>query len=414
MRRSRASAIHAVGDRCLSSCRTIIHVGLNGAKSWHMPDTAVSGWSHPDVTAERVYLRTPAFAVTPGHLLRVAVVASPSGMTTMPDGIGGYMSGGPKGEIKISVAFDNGSSTPTITKTITLPNSQLANGAQPTGAGAAWSSLITRETGPIWPDDLTDPQTLADWTEGVTATITVSLVGSPRVIDLTIYEEPNALCYDLSSGDWIAPMHADGGGGQLPALLGKVPRIKQSGSHPGGGAEIVVDAAARLAQEIGPVIMFHSAWDEDSQSVASTETDPKTIAAVSPNYTELISGVTTAAGATRPGWSTSSGANALRIQDSGPRVLRDKTGVVPVRCYIYGAMSTAVGSPTAIVRFQTDANEYIQVAIPAGTSYAWRSSPGFLRCGLGAQDPHAIQVSAIVSAQTFNWRYLMVVYDGTL
>jgi hypothetical protein len=399
--------------------RKIARVGLNGAKSWHMGETAngTSTQLKPTANVERVCLRTPPVAITPGHLLRVAVVANPIVETEAIVDAGPpalYGNVGCQGEIKITVAFDNGTDTPTVTKVITLPNSQLQYGAQPTGSGAAWGSLITRETGPIWPDDLTDPLTLAAWTEGVTATITVAYIGSPRVIDLTIYEEPNALCYDLSSGAWIAPMHANSGGGPLVSLLGKTPRIKQSGSHPGGGTEIVCDAAARVIQEVGPVLFYHSAWDEDAQLVASTETTPKTITATSPNYTELLTGVTTAAGTTRPGWSTSSGANALRIQDSGPMVLRDNEGVVPVRCYIYGAMSTAVGSPTATVRFQTDTAEFVQVAVSAGTTYAWHSAPGKLRCGLGAQDPHAIQVSAIVSAQTFNWRYLMVVYDGTL
>lgn len=415
MRRSRASAVHLAGDRVLSAGRRILaRVGLNGAKSWHVPDTIVSGWSHPDSTTERVCLRTPPIPLTPGHLLKASVVCVPSGMTTQSDGLGGYEEGGVKGEVKITVAWDNGLSTPTTTKTLTLPNSKLANGAQPTGAGAAWNQLYTLTSGPMAPDDMTDPALLSAWTEGVYATITVSYIGSPRVIDLVIHEEPNALCYNLASGDWIAPMLADGSGGPLGQIHGKTPRIKRSASDPSGGSEIVVDSAVRVAQEVGPVLLYHTAWDEDAQPVADTETLYRAITATA-NYTELIHGSTTAAGTTRPGWSVASGANATRVQDSEASVvLRDNTNVVPVRCYVYGAMSTAAGSPTAKVRFQRDANEYIQVDVSAGTTYAWHSAPGFLRCGLGAQDPHAIQVSAVVTANEFRWRYLCVVYNGTL
>lgn len=414
MRRSRASAVHAAGDKVLAHGRRILAtVGMHGARTWHMSDTnnGTGTQAKPEANVERVVIRTPPIALTPGHLVRVSVVCNPSGETEKMVSMA-WGNAGVKGEVKISVAYDNGTSTPTVDKFMTLPNSGLANGAQPTGPGAAWSQIHKLLSAPIYPADLTDPATLAAWSDGVTATITVSYIGSPRIIDLCVYEEPFALCYDASTNDWIAPMHSNGSGGALASLPGNVPKIKLSGSNSSGGAEVICDAARRLSQEIGPVLFFHTAWDEDAQAVASTETDFKSI--TSTGFVELIHGATSV-GTDRPGWSTSSGANATRIQDSERTVvLRDKTNVVPVRFYIYGAMSTATGSPTATVRFQYDAKEWTEIAIPAGTTYAWHSAPGHIRCGLGAQDPHAVQVSAKVSSQAFRWRYIMCVYDGTI
>ena len=133
----------------------------------------------------------------------------------------------------------------------------------------------------------------------------------------------------------------------------------------------------------------------------------------SSDWTELIVGTTTAYSSSGSGWSLSSGANARRVQESeATAVLRDRTNAVPVRCYVYGRMTTA--GPTARVRFESGAESIAEVAIPASTSWAWHDAPGTLRCGLGAQDPTVGQVRGKVSGAgaTFEWRYLLVLFAG--
>lgn len=76
MRRDRASAIHATGDRVLTHGRRILcQAGLHGARQWHVDDGPVGAATHPSPTAERVVLRTPAIALTPGHFPRAMLVA---------------------------------------------------------------------------------------------------------------------------------------------------------------------------------------------------------------------------------------------------------------------------------------------------------------------------------------------------
>lgn len=411
MRRARASAIHATGDRVLSHGRRILATcGLHGASGWHVADTAPGQMSltYPKPNQERGVMLTPAIRLTPGHFVRAVVVAGPSGMTEET----GSVPTGAKGEIHIGATYTNGDGSTTVVKVLAIPGSGELYAAQPSGASAAWSQLHKRRSALMLPADMNLIANLAAWADDVTVSIAVAYVGSPRVVDLVVYEEPLALAYDLAAGDWIAPMHAAPDGGSLGQLGGPVPVIKRSASDPGGGVEILTDAAARLAQETGPVLWSATTWDEGGQDFTAAEAEYLQVTGTT--YTEIMSGEADTYSAATPAWSMSSGANARRVQESEQTaIMRDNDNVVPVRCYIYGAMSTAVGSPTATVRFEAASYSIAEVAVPAGTSYAWHSAPGTLRCGLGAQDPTALQVRAKTSSggASFRWRYAMVVFE---
>ena len=333
------------------------------------------------------------------------------------EGVGTLSAAGASGAVKITVVYNNGSDK-TISHTVNIPGSVLPNGAQPTGPGAAFDNIYRRFFPDFYPGNLNDPTTLASWVDGVTVSITVAYIGSPRVIDLSVWEEPYALAYDTEEDTWIAPMHCTDGGGPLPTLIGTTPVTRRS-DGPHGGTFAILDAAKRVSQETGPVLLYWSAWDEASQSVTATETDYKFV-----NSTTQLSLVNpvhwhvNGHNAAHPGFSISSGANARRVQDSEQHVvLRDVDNVVPVRCYVYCAMSTGTG-PTGSFRFWTAPYSMCEVAVPTGTTWAWRSAPGHLKCGLGAQDLTQLQITGAVSTTTgspeLRWRYIMVVYDGSI
>lgn len=407
MRRSRASAVHATGDRVLAhGRRVLLQVGLHGSDAWHVSDNAVTTMlEHPDPDAERVVARLPGITLTPGHFPRLYVVANPSGMTATA---GPVTAQGAKGIVRLRCDFDNGVDSPTVTKSLAIPGSSEANAAQPTGAGAAWTNLHRRRSQLITPTDLTKIANLAAWSEGYVVSMTLSYVGSPRALDVIVVEEPFGVAYDVSAGDWIVPLHADAQGGNLGQLPGVWPVVARSASDVGAGAEVVVDAARRLSQEIGPCLFYTSAWEENDGDFSSAEVAARSV--IGTAWTELIADDTAAYRAADAGWSLSSGANARRVQDSATAgVLRDNTNAVPVRCYVYGRMAGA--ATTATVRFETGPESVSEVAV-SGTSFAWHSAPGTLRCGLGAQDPTACQVRAKTSGATatFEWRYLLVTY----
>lgn len=410
MRRSRASSVHATGDRVLShGRRVLLQVGLHGADEWHVSDNAVGGvLAHPHPDTERVVARLPGITLTPGCFPRLIVAACPSGMTATA---GPVTAQGAKGIVRLACSFDNGIDSPTTTTSIAIPGSTEANAAQPSGPAGAWSRLHRRRSPLITPANLASPANLAAWSEAVTCSMTLSYVGGPRAVDVTVVEEPFAYARDVSAGGWLIPLHANQQGANLGQLPGPWPVVERSASDAGHGAEVLVDAARRLSQEIGPVLWSATTWDEGAGDFSSTEAPARS--AVGTAWTELLSDSTAAYNADAAGWSLSSGANARRVQESEPAVvLRDKTNAVPVRCYVYGRMATA--GPTARVRFESGAESIAEVAVPAGTSWAWRDAPGTLRCGLGAQDPTVGQVRATTSdaAASFEWRYLLVTFAG--
>ena len=410
MRRSRASSVHATGDRVLShGRRVLLQVGLHGADEWHVSDNAVGGvLAHPHPDTERVVARLPGITLTPGCFPRLIVAACPSGMTATA---GPVTAQGAKGVVRLACSFDNGIDSPTTTTSIAIPGSTEANAAQPSGPAGAWSRLHRRRSPLITPANLASPANLAAWSEAVTCSMTLSYVGGPRAVDVTVVEEPFAYARDVSAGGWLIPLHANQQGANLGQLPGPWPVVERSASDAGAGAEVLVDAARRLSQEIGPVLWSATTWDEGAGDFSSTEAPARS--AVGTAWTELLSDSTAAYNTDTAGWSLSAGANARRVQESEPTVvLRDKTNAVPVRCYVYGRMSTA--GPTARVRFESGAESIAEVAVPAGTSWAWRDAPGTLRCGLGAQDPTVGQVRATTSdaAASFEWRYLLVTFAG--
>ena len=409
MRRSRASSVHATGDRVLShGRRVLLQVGLHGADDWHVSDDPVGGvLAHPHPDTERVIARLPGIALTPGCFPRLIVAACPSGMTATA---GPVTAQGAKGIVRLACAWDNGIDSPTTTTSISIPGSTEANAAQPSGPAGAWSRLHRRRSPLITPANLASLANLAAWSEGATCSMTLSYVGGPRAVDVTVVEEPFAYARDVSAGGWLIPLHANQQGANLGQLPGPWPVVERSASDAGAGAEVLTDSARRLSQEIGPVLWSATTWDEGAGDFSSTETPARSV--TSSAWTELLADSTAAYSADAAGWSMSSGANARRVQESEPTaVLRDRTNVARVRCYVYGRM-TGLGD-TGAVRFESGAESVAEVPV-SGTSWAWHSAPGTLRCGLGAQDPATAQVRAKVggAGATLQWRYLLVTFAG--
>lgn len=419
MSKSRASQAHAAGDRLLAHGRRILcRTGLNGASEWHVPDTAQVAQSHPDSTTERVVARTPAISLTPGHFVRMMIVALPSGMTTQPDGLGGYEEGGAAGKVKITVTYDNGADTEAISSSLFIEGSKLENGKQPDAPGGGWTAIRRARTDLLLPAVMKNAQNLAAWCDGVTATITVAYIGSPRVIDLVVHEEPYGLAYDSATGGWVAPMHAGPSGGDLGNLAGPFPVTQFKASDAGNGTRALCDAAKRLCQETGPVVWYWSAFNEAIQNVTDTEAAPVTKSNTIPTFHSITStsvGGPTTSNPNRQLQSTAACVNASRIQDSGLAVLRGKEYVIPCRFYVYAKMSTVVGSPTATFRFECDGvGTQVQLTIASGTSYAWHSTRGYIKTGLGAQQFTGMLTRVAVSAaSTVSFLYILVVYDPT-
>lgn len=404
MRRDRASSVHATGDRVLAHGRRILaSIGLHGAGGWHVSDTSILG--HPSPTTERVVLRVPALALTPGHFLRVCLVSNPAGRTEVSG-----VDKGAKGKVKITATFDNGTDTVAVERVLGMVPSTEAYAAQPQGDSAAWTQLRRQFSTQIAPCNVHLNAELADWSDGVTVALAVAYIGAPRVVDLIVYEEPYGVVVDLAAGEWPLPMHSAPAGGNLGQLPGAVPVIKRSASDPGAGAEIICAAARRQAQEVGPVLVAWSAWDEGNQSYTATETTAQSVTSTT-DWIELVAETTTSYDAATAGWSLSSAANARRVQEAEEHVvLRDDDVAVPVRCWVYARTDDPGG--TATIRFETALYSLAEATV-TGDTWGWTSCTGVLRSGLGAQDPTTFQVRGKSNGVgvTLEWRYIVIAFD---
>lgn len=414
MSRARASSIHATGDRVLHHGRRILaQGGLHGAAVWRISnDEPGSGGGvqlYPAATDEQIVMHVPPTRLTPGHFVRFHVIANPSGATEKLVGGAVYAASGASGKARVFAVYTNSGGSVHVQTELTIPASTEEWFAQPSADGGAWTQLYRRRSPLLLPADLASIANLADWTgEDVTVELFVIFIGSPRVIDVVAFEEPLALGVDLAAGDWIAPMHSGPGGVNLGQLPGTVPVTKRSASDPGAGAEIVCDSAARVIQEIGPVLVAQSVWSESDQGFEPAAREQSTTSLA---WVELWSGSTTDYLATQPGWSASSGANARRVQESETSVvMRDADNVAPVRCWIYARTNDPAG--TADVRFETARYSIAELQV-SGDTWAWYSVTGTLRCGLGAQNPVALAVRGKSNfiGVGLEWRYLFVAFD---
>src|SRR5690606_20070885 len=119
-----------------------------------------------------------------------------------------------------------------------------------------------------------------------------------------VYEEPLAVAVDIDSDNWITPLHGDEFGGSIAQLPGKVPVTRWGAADGRFGVEALADSARRLCQELGPVLLVQSAWNEAGKTFNASEASYVTVAGTT--YTELFTGSTAAFAETAPGWSLSS------------------------------------------------------------------------------------------------------------
>ena len=238
--------------------------------------------------------------------------------------------------------------------------------------------------------------------DGVPAGIAVYYQGSPRVVDLVVFEEPYKFAADTGDTLWPLPLLTGGDGKSLTSLPSEYPIRQAKTGVTGGGTYVQADAALRQ-RELGPLLWSHTTHVESAAGYTDAEPDPATVTSTS--FAEVLSGASSY-DADRPGVSVSCGANA-RVQKFSHHtlMLRDKDNVVPVRCWIRAKNSA--GGEVGTIRFMS-ADYAIAEVVVTGTSYAWFSATGHLRCGLGPEDTTLLQVLAKVTGGTLSWTALAV------
>lgn len=369
------------GRRKLASC------GLVGGTNFMVPDgTNPHNVSkvYPDTTSARVMARQKCF-LTPGYTVRVTGIFAPSGptQTTAPDGMGFYNEDAGVAGVRVTVVIDNGITN--VSKTITLV---------PKWSNEQYKGLPTNLWGSLHAIAKTftfDELKTAGWTEGVTATITITALGSVRPVEICVSEEPNISQQDDTHRECTIPMIKATGVEAEYAITGlEYPGRAYSGSHQ--AAKSMRDQR----QVCGPMLAYWTCWNESAALVGATE--GIAASSTSTSFVDILTTGITAWSADNPGWSMSSGGTARTLEQGGPLELRGVNGVVPVICRAY--MKSGGGGSTATVRMQTQSYSLRELTTTS-SSFVWVEGLAWMRCGVHQTSPSNLQVFIKSSSISF-------------
>ena len=414
MKRDRVMSAFADADRTLGNgSRVLGRVGLHGEAAQQIVSTTTSSGAvqtYPLKTASRVALRGK-YLLTPGHFVRVSVLALPSGATQKLSG-GSYVLDAVVGWIDVTAQFSGGASD-TVTHTFSLPASDLQYGGEGTDAGWAWAALRRFESPLLAPSGaVKNSADLRNWCEEITCEVTIAYRGGVRCVDCVVQEVPFGYARSINvdaTSTYSSPL-AVVAGGQAPGVYPPIYPVEEtSATDPTFGTNLLADVVDRQQTRLGPVLAPWSGWRE-SQAVTATSAVGITTTATGA-FTNMVDNTLTAWAAASPGWSLASGGQAQQFATSeARRITRDKDACVPVRVWVYGSRT---GSGTALVRVQSEGYSVAEVSFTSSTD-GWSSATGHLRCGLGPEDTSVMQIlGKLAAAGTLTVRHIVVEYLDT-
>jgi hypothetical protein len=404
----RIRSVHAQADSLLGNDRNVVaRVGLQGSSAFQV--TSVNPASvtqvYPLRTVYRTVARVPAFALLPGHFLRLSALCSPSGMTNKI--VSDWVADGAMGEIAAVVTW-TGPASDSTTHTVSIPASNETYAGEDTAAGSSWASLRRVEIPIMFPDSVgTSTADLRLWSEGVTAEIEIKYKGGVRVIDLVVQQVPLGYARDVgtdATSTYTSALTTNGQGQLAPNYASSHPIEERSATDPTYGSALLADIVHRQQTALGPVLAQWTAWDE--ATVAVTATDIPSVTTTSLTYVDMLRTSITAWASTNPGWSLSSGSMAQQFKSSNAkREMRGSNACVPVKVWVYGSRTAG----TATLRFVSENYAVAEVTIISATP-GWRSATGHLRCGAHPEDPSVLQVLGKTTSGTLSLSNILVEY----
>lgn len=386
-------------DRVVSLGRRIVaDTGCRGDIEWRVPDTDPSllgggTETHPNATTWYVIARGMG-EITPGSFLRLVGACVPSGETqhneTAAENAAGSRSpDGAQGHVRVTVVWtDRAGASETTVRETSLPASTREWGKQDSTAEGLWRTLCDFTIPQIRPPEVPEnPTELARFSQHCTAEITIEERGSPRIVDIAVYEEPVSYAYTIDDNVGFETLHVAGSG----TPDGPVDHAYAFSAHPDTaiGTGRVLEVAHVQARRLGPRLLRWTGYDHTNAAVASTEYN-RTTSNDGTTFEDLLSSaITTFSPTSETGFSVGCGGYARRWAQNNPLVLFDRTAVIPVLVRVYGRTATAgVGT----VRVQTSTHSYVDVDIPIAVSNAWVEAFGWLEVSVNPDDLTIAQV----------------------
>jgi hypothetical protein len=372
--------------------RVLGRYSLDGATSWLVPDgddTTSGSRIYPDATTPRVVLRLHKIELSPGSLVRLDVVAAPSGPTQRDEG-GAFVLDSLLGRVRAVVTYRApDGSTADATAQVLLPPSQEQHGGEPQSViGSLFAISALALPGPL----VDDAETWADWTSvGVSVDVRLELLGSPRIVDVALVEHAFAVTVDTADA-WPSAMYVDDSGQPLEQPPSEWPQTQASASDKGFGVEALAEAIAAHGDLLGgPVIWWSSATEHvdtladwlvanEAPPFVVTGTTAEHLSTGLPEQDEL------------PAWTT--GSHAAALVQSGDAALVRRTAVVPVWIAAYMRVTSGGTGYTVVKTSDWDSYE-LSTTSPA---FDWVRVPGWLEVGANPEDDRPLRVFPRASA----------------
>jgi len=389
------------------------------------PATGVVDPIYPDVDTEYVLARSPTVCVTPGSVLRAHLMAIPSGATVKNNGTEispDWVADAAGGAVIISVTLTHPDTT-TITETrdIEIKPSQLDYAAKPDGAGDCWGIVEEHAEWFVPLDFDVDPAVAAKWSASfLTATITISQRGSPRVIDLTIYEHPREVVRDIETATrYPTHLYTQGGAPHQGYPL-TFPVEQATATDPRFGMEHLIEVAKEQGLQLGPMIACGSCWDHQSTigDMFSTsayggddfgqtgDDEAPAIETTTTSFHHLLNSAWTTWSADLPGYSMGCGAYGRHARSSGT-LITPNSGSVDVVLAVYG--NVGIGAD-GTWRWQASEHAYWDILVTEATD-TWHLIEAEVPCGTGPEDDFTlVPMTKAGAASSMFSRYWAIFY----
>lgn len=369
--------------------RVLASVGLAGRAAFQADadiDPEEETQTHPRFDVYRAVLRSKV-RLTPGYAVRFRGTFVRSGIQQKLV-MGDYPYVGAGGAVRCVVEYDNGVDTLTQIRIMTPLASPNVNGGDPTEAGASFGDIHTQDF-EVYPPTINFSAEVAQrWAEDVTATITVSYRGSPRVVDLVVYEAQVMYARDTAddADSYTVPVHTDGAGKPLFQYPSYWP-VKQRtlAGDVSSGSIMALAVSTRQAAVLGPVALYWSAFRE---TLAPGATEAEAMRTTSDSFAEISASGVGEWLATNAGQAGGAVGTARRADLCGPLELRGVVAVLPVRVRVFGRVNDA--AYPGVVRIMAAEYSVAEVVIDSET-LAWHESIAWIKCGLNGDDPQTWQ-----------------------
>lgn len=392
MERRRAEVAMKAQDKVVPQSRRILwRTGLNGDDAWLVPNTAVGVNTHPLVDEERPNT-IGKFDITPGCTLRATCLHLPSGMT---DGEGGAnpFAAGVQGLIHFVTTWTaHDATTETRTYVMHLDGSGLANGSEDTGAAGLQRSLRLNTVSMRPPVDLTEITERNKWSRPFSVEIEIRYVGSPRVVDLAVYEWPSfyVMEADDPADEWVLHLFPDDKHTVYPVDeredTGAADRDKRMGTLQ------TLQVADNQRKRLGPQLIHWNPYTETDADVTDTVLPSVNIgfgaAAGWRNVLNVAQSSTADSTAVydadEPGWSTGCGGYARSWLHNNSHVMgvADAVATAPVLLRV-----RAENNDTDPIRLRLHTADYswIDLEIAGSAALGWHDAWGYVTVGLNPE-----------------------------